>query len=50
MDTTEKIDLDLKAIKTSFHQHEKRFNELRGELMSCARKLKFSWLSRGIRR
>jgi hypothetical protein len=40
MDTTENKAIDLKVVKASFQEHEERFNELRGQLMSCARKIK----------
>lgn len=40
MDTTENTAIDLKVFKASFQKHEERFNELRGQLMSCARKIK----------
>ena len=40
MDTTENTTIDLKAVKASFQEHEERFSELRGQLMSCARKIK----------
>ncbi|HHF7343712.1 TPA: hypothetical protein ACPSKB_000107 [Legionella feeleii] len=40
MEIAEGTAIDLKAVKASFQEHEERFNELRGQLMSCARKIK----------
>ncbi|MCE0723982.1 hypothetical protein [Legionella resiliens] len=36
--------LDLKKVKTAFQEHEARFYELRGHIISCARKIKIFML------